>query len=51
VYVQLVRGADKPDLIVADNNYWRLYLESLQAIQRIQSDRNGRGGLRARSST
>ena len=35
VYVQLVRGSDKPDLIVADNNYWRLYLESLQAIQRI----------------
>jgi hypothetical protein len=37
VYVQLVRGSDRPDLIVADNNYWRLYLESLQAIQRIQS--------------
>ena len=37
LYVQLVRGADKVDLIVADNNYWRLYLESLQAIQRIAS--------------
>jgi hypothetical protein len=37
VWVQLVRNADKPDLIVADNNYWRLYLESLQAIQRITS--------------
>lgn len=37
VWVQLVRNADRPDLIVADNNYWRLYLESLQAIQRIQS--------------
>ena len=35
VYVQLVRGADKPDLIIADNNYWRFYLESLQAIQRV----------------
>lgn len=35
LYIQLVRQADKPDLIVADNNYWRLYLESLQAIQRI----------------
>jgi hypothetical protein len=35
LYVQLVRGADKPDLIVADNNYWRFYLESLQAIQRF----------------
>ncbi|MEQ8450884.1 MAG: phage major capsid protein [Alphaproteobacteria bacterium] len=37
VWVQLVRNSDKPDLIVADNNYWRHYLESLQAIQRIQS--------------
>lgn len=35
VWVQLVRGADSPDLIVADNNYWRAYLESLQSIQRI----------------
>ena len=38
LYVQLVRGGDKPDLLVADNNYWRLYLESLQAIQRITND-------------
>lgn len=37
VYVQLVRGTDKPDTIVADNVYWRLYLESLQAIQRVAS--------------
>lgn len=35
LYLQLNRGADKPDLIIADNNYFRLYLESLQAIQRI----------------
>lgn len=45
VYVQLVRGADKPDLIVADNNYWRLYLESLQAIQRIQSTEMAEAGF------
>jgi len=38
VYLQLVRGADAPDLLVADNNYYRFYLESLQAIQRITSD-------------
>lgn len=44
-YVQLVRGADKPDLIVADNNYWRLYLESLQAIQRIQSTEMAEAGF------
>ena len=35
IWVQLVRGADAPDLIVADNSYWRYYLESLQSIQRI----------------
>lgn len=45
VYVQLVRGSDKTDLIVADNNYWRLYLESLQAIQRISSDEMAQAGF------
>jgi len=30
LYVQQVRGADRPDLIVADNNFYRLYLESHQ---------------------
>jgi hypothetical protein len=38
VAVQLVRGTDRPDLIMADNNYYRLYLESLQAIQRVTDD-------------
>lgn len=45
VYVQLVRQADRPDLIVADNNYWRLYLESLQAIQRIQNTELAEAGF------
>ncbi len=35
VWVQLVRGADHPDLIVADNNYYRFFWESMQAIQRV----------------
>jgi hypothetical protein len=35
VILQLVRGRDGVDLIVADNTYYRLFLESLQAIQRI----------------
>jgi hypothetical protein len=35
VWVQMIRGADHPDMMVADNNYYRLYLESLQGIQRI----------------
>lgn len=42
LWVQLVRGRDMPDLIVADNGFWKLYLESLQAIQRIQTE-NGAG--------
>ncbi|MGL4999519.1 MAG: phage major capsid protein [Cetobacterium sp.] len=33
--LSLVRGTDKPDLIVADGNYYNFYLSSLQAIQRI----------------
>lgn len=35
LYLLCSRGADHPDLIVADNAYFRLYWESLQAIQRI----------------
>jgi hypothetical protein len=38
VYLQLVRGADAPDLVVADNNFYRYYLESMQAMQRVASD-------------
>lgn len=45
VYVQLVRGADKPDLIVADNNYWRFYLESLQAILRVTDGETADAGF------
>jgi hypothetical protein len=43
--VQLVRGTDRPDMIVADNNYYRLFLESLQAIQRITTDQNAGAGF------
>jgi hypothetical protein len=39
------RGADKPDLFIADNTYFRYYWESLQAIQRIASDRSGMAGF------
>jgi hypothetical protein len=47
VWVQLVRGADRVDLIVADNNYYRFYLESLQAIQRIASEDEAMVGFSA----
>lgn len=43
--LQLVRGTDAADLIVADNNYYRLYLESLQAIQRVTSDEMAAAGF------
>jgi len=33
--VQLIRGTDKPDLIVADNNFYKFYLQSMQSIQRV----------------
>lgn len=35
LWVQLVRGADRPDLIIADNAVWTAYLASLQAQQRF----------------
>lgn len=47
VWLQLVRGPDAPDLIIADNNYYRLYLESLQTIQRIASDEMGQAGFQS----
>lgn len=45
IAVQLVRGTDRPDMIVADNNYYRLYLESLQSIQRLGSTDVGASGF------
>lgn len=34
-WANLVRGADRPDLIVVDGNVWQVYLASLQAQQRF----------------
>ena len=42
--IQLVRGSDKTDLIVADNNYYAFYVNSLQAIQRVTSAGDGDAG-------
>jgi len=44
VAVQLIRGTDKPDLIVTDNNYYSLYLQSLQSIQRVTSEGDSMSG-------
>ena len=38
------RGPDVVDFIVADNTYFNFYWVSLQAIQRITSDRTGEAG-------
>ena len=45
VAVQTVRGTDRPDMIVADNNYYRYFLESMQAIQRVQSEDSAAAGF------
>lgn len=39
--IRLVRGKDMPDLWVADNTYYQYYVNSLQAIQRINSADGG----------
>lgn len=45
VILQTVRGTESPDLIVADNNYYRFYLESLQAIQRVTDEKMAAAGF------
>lgn len=47
LWVQLVRQTDRPDIIVADNNYWTFYLNSLQAIQRITNISEGQIGFQS----
>jgi len=42
--VQLIRGTDKPDLIVADNNFYKLYLQSMQSIQRVTDSASSSAG-------
>ena len=37
MWASLVRGQDRPDLIVMDNTYWAYYMASLQAAQRFTS--------------
>jgi hypothetical protein len=45
LWLQLVRGTEKPDLIVADNNYYRLYMEALQPQQRFTSAEMAQAGF------
>lgn len=45
LWYKTTRGADHPDLIVADNNYYGFYHSSLQTIQRITSDKMAQAGF------
>ena len=45
LWSQLVRGSDRPDLIVVDNVYWSVYLASLQAQQRFMGTETGKLGF------
>lgn len=47
IYLNTARGSDTADLIIADNNYFRFYWESLQNIQRITSDKMGQAGFQS----
>jgi hypothetical protein len=43
--IKLVRGTDAADLIVSDDNYYNLYLSSLQAIQRVTDEKMAGAGF------
>lgn len=46
-WAQLVRGNDKPDVIMVDNATWALYMNSLQAQQRFTSESKAAAGFDA----
>ena len=45
MWASLVRGSDRPDLIVVDNFMWGIYLASLQAQQRFTSSDSASSGF------
>lgn len=45
LWSSLVRGSDRPDLIVLDNTYWTYYMTSLQAQQRFTDPASGSLGF------
>ena len=45
LWASLVRGSDRPDLIVLDANYWGIYTASLQANQRFTDPSTGSLGF------
>ncbi len=47
VWIQQVRGSDRPDIIVAASDYFNLFWQSLQTIQRITSTDKGASGFQS----
>ena len=45
LWASLIRGSDRPDLIVLDTDYWSIYMASLQAQQRFTSPEVGNLGF------
>lgn len=45
LWAKLVRGQDRPDLIMVDNNIWNIYLSSLQADQRFSNTNEADAGF------
>ena len=45
LWAQLVRGNDRPDLIMCDNNVWSTYTKSLQNLQRFATPDVGEFGF------
>jgi len=45
LWASLVRGSDRPDLIILDNVLWSIYLASLQAQQRFTQAETGKLGF------
>lgn len=47
LYLECTRGNDKPDLILADSVYYKLFWESLQAIQRVTDSKSADAGFQS----
>ena len=45
LWASLVRGSDRPDLIMCDNVFWTTYLDSLQANQRFTNTNSADAGF------
>ena len=45
LWASLVRGSDRPDLVILDNTYWSYYMASLQAQQRFTDPATGSLGF------